>query len=429
MAQQTSDLKPAPKREFSTSFWGEHDLGLEVVWGRLRQGKHICNELLTLVKERAAIEEDYGKRLAKVAKAFVTKEEMGTMKDSLEVLRTEMENTARAHLNLATELRTQLEKPVSDFIAHQSSTRKNHAAMLDKDLKAKSAQMAAVSKAKERYEAKCAEADGLLVQMRPTLQPKEADKLRARHEKTVAAAKSADSEYKSGIEKFGELSKKWETNFRAACTVAQKLEENRLENMREFIWNFVNMISSTCVADDECCERVRVSLESVEIDKDIQLFIDTRSTGTELPALLVYVPYTSKSMDNDYIPLSNPPSSAPSVRSSLENKVSSTPLGSLTKVASHLRTGSVSEPGDAPVSNGSMRFQPSSLNRNGAVPDHLSESEEVYTTEPYNIYDIPANPVFVAQVRVLYDYKAQADEELTITKGQNIPVLVMHEDG
>ncbi len=45
--------------------------------GRMKNAKHICEEVLNVVRERAAIEEDYGKRLMKLAKAVNTKEEIG----------------------------------------------------------------------------------------------------------------------------------------------------------------------------------------------------------------------------------------------------------------------------------------------------------------------------------------------------------------
>ena len=44
---------------------------------RLRAGKHVTEEVHALMKERANIEEDYGKRLTKLAKTFSPKEEIG----------------------------------------------------------------------------------------------------------------------------------------------------------------------------------------------------------------------------------------------------------------------------------------------------------------------------------------------------------------
>lgn len=48
--------------------------------GRMRQGKHVCEEVHAMLKERASIEEEYGKRLGKLAKTFSPKEEIGYAK-------------------------------------------------------------------------------------------------------------------------------------------------------------------------------------------------------------------------------------------------------------------------------------------------------------------------------------------------------------
>ena len=48
-----------------------------------------------------------------------------TLRDSIDVVRAELENSARTHLNVAAEIRNQLEKPAGEFLANQSAIRKN----------------------------------------------------------------------------------------------------------------------------------------------------------------------------------------------------------------------------------------------------------------------------------------------------------------
>ena len=42
-------------------------------------------------------------------------------------------------------------------------------------------------------------------------------------------------------------------------------------------------MSTVCVSDDEACEKIRVSLEKCEVDEVIQSFVQTKSTGQEIP--------------------------------------------------------------------------------------------------------------------------------------------------
>ena len=91
----------------------------------MKQGKHVCEEIHTLFKERSNIEEDYGKKLSKLAKTFQPKEEIGTLRDALDILRCELERSARSHLDLANEIKLKLEKPLQEFIISTSIVRKN----------------------------------------------------------------------------------------------------------------------------------------------------------------------------------------------------------------------------------------------------------------------------------------------------------------
>jgi hypothetical protein len=48
-----------------------------------------------------------------------------TLRNSLDVVKAELESSARAHLDIANEIRLQLEKPSNDFLTTQSTVRKN----------------------------------------------------------------------------------------------------------------------------------------------------------------------------------------------------------------------------------------------------------------------------------------------------------------
>jgi hypothetical protein len=63
---------------FTNSFWGSENKGFEVLLQRIKRSKRMGEEVGQLLKERASIEEEYGKRMAKLAKNFtVLKEDKG----------------------------------------------------------------------------------------------------------------------------------------------------------------------------------------------------------------------------------------------------------------------------------------------------------------------------------------------------------------
>ncbi|KAJ3410318.1 hypothetical protein HDV05_003898 [Chytridiales sp. JEL 0842] len=445
----------------TTLLSGDSDKGLEVLMARMKAGKHVTDEVISMLKERANIEEDYGKRLTKLAKAFNPREESGTLRDSLDVVRSELESSARAHLDVANEIRNQLEKPMSEFFENQNGIRRNHNTIVEKHLKQKASLTSSVAKCKERYEAKCIELRQLTNQ-KSSLPPKEMDKVKVKIEKTQQQLKQSDVDYLTGVEKLADVHRKWEEDFRTACRECQKLEEDRIDHLRSSMWNYANMLSSLCVADDESCERIRGSLEKCDVEKDIQLFLDGNATGSEIPPPLKYVNFYTDSTPSTSLSRpsassnfnSDNPQSISEYNNSYPTNSSSTsgggaqqrnltsPLtssGSKTGFEGFLAGmtggvfGSQNSNSNAPVS-GSGGFAEAKVKQSQSPPQQMTQplgdfEEQGGDLFQYDPYDIRPEMPTLFSVRVLYDYQAQSGEELNIARGQTIPVFATHDDG
>lgn len=282
------------KDNFQNSFLGPES-GFDVLLTRMKTSKHVSNDILQLFKERSLIEEDYARKLAKLAKAFNSREEIGSLRDSIDVVKTELEESAKAHFEASVAFKNTLEKPLADFIYNQNSVRKNHQNNMERIIKSKAQLTASVLKSKERYDQKCLEVVQLNNIPKQNLQPKDFDKIKKNLEKATQQASQCDFDYIAGCEKLSELHKKYIQDFLACCSDCQKLEEARIDFLRSHLWSFANLISTLCVSDDEGCERIRLSLEKCDIEKDIQLFISKNSTGKEIMPCHQYVNYYGKS--------------------------------------------------------------------------------------------------------------------------------------
>lgn len=53
--------------------------------------------------------------------------------------------------------------------------------------------------------------------------------------------------------------------------------------MKSSLWTFANVASTVCVSDDASCEKIRLSLEDCDVEKDICTFIKEHGTGQEIP--------------------------------------------------------------------------------------------------------------------------------------------------
>ncbi|CAG8508515.1 5191_t:CDS:10 [Acaulospora morrowiae] len=273
---------------FANNFWGKDEAGYEVLTARLKQAKRTCEEIKAMYHERAMIEEEYAKRLSRLSKFPLGKDETGALRDALEVTRLEMEESAKSHMNLSQKMRTGLEQNLSDFITKQKEKRKSQQAVAERSLRNKQGHATLMQKAKEKYEAECIKITGLL-SSRVSVIGKELEKLNMKIEKTQMSARTADQEYMQMVKTLAEATEKWNYDWRVSCDKFQDIEEERIDYLKRSLWDYTNHISTVCVADDESCERIRVSLEKCDVNEEIFIFIKERATGPEIPEPPTYV--------------------------------------------------------------------------------------------------------------------------------------------
>lgn len=63
--------------DFCNAFWGAGDVGVDVLFARMRGAARTVEEVKAFWKERASIEEDYAKRMSKLAKTALGRDEIG----------------------------------------------------------------------------------------------------------------------------------------------------------------------------------------------------------------------------------------------------------------------------------------------------------------------------------------------------------------
>ncbi|KAF9918543.1 Proline-serine-threonine phosphatase-interacting protein 2 [Lobosporangium transversale] len=283
---------------FAQSFWGKDDAGYSALATRMRHAKLTCQEVLGMFQARAALEEEYGKKLIKLSKSPLGKDELGSLRDSLNVVRYEIEATGKSHVELAGKMRDQLELALADFNNSQKEKRKLHQTAIDRSFRNKQLYLQQLVKAKDKYDAECIRTRGLSV-AKMNLVGKDLDKVTLKMEKTELASRAADIEYQASIRQLTEINEKWISDWRSACDKFQLLEEQRIDYLRTTLWNYANIISSACVADDESCERIRSSLELCDVNQNLQSFIEECATGEDVPDITTYLnPKSSEGSDS-----------------------------------------------------------------------------------------------------------------------------------
>lgn len=123
-------------------------------------------------------------------------------------------------------------------------------------------------------------------------------KNQAKREKTQISLAASIQEYENAVKALEETTGRWNREWKAAADKFQDLEEERLDFTKSSLWTFANISSTVCVSDDASCEKVRLSLEKMEVEKDIVHFIKEKGTGQEIPDPPKYINFCRGDVDS-----------------------------------------------------------------------------------------------------------------------------------
>lgn len=195
---------------------------------------------------------------------------------------------AKQHQSIATQMKTELEEPLAAFAGGMKERRKIVHGTIEKLLKTKMQQTHQVNKTRDKYEQECLKIKGYLAQGHMVMGQEER-RNKAKLEKTQISLATSNSEYENAIKALEETTGRWNREWKAAADKFQDLEEERLDFTKSSLWTFANIASTVCVSDDASCEKVRLSLENMEVEKDIASFISESGTGQEIPDAPKYI--------------------------------------------------------------------------------------------------------------------------------------------
>lgn len=122
-------------------------------------------------------------------------------------------------------------------------------------------------------------------------------KNKAKLEKTQISLATSNQEYENAVKALEETTARWNREWKAAADKFQDLEEERLDFTKSSLWTFANISSTVCVSDDSSCEKIRLSLEKMEVEKDIVHFIREKGTGQEIPDPPKYINFCRGDVD------------------------------------------------------------------------------------------------------------------------------------
>ncbi|NXP48302.1 PPIP2 protein, partial [Heliornis fulica] len=256
-------------------------VGYDSIIQHLNDGRKNCKEFEDFLKERAIIEEKYGKELINLSKKKPCGQtELNTLKRSLDVFKQQIDNVGQGHIQLAQTLRKEAKK-MEDFREKQKLHRKKIEMIMDAIHKNRNLQY------KKTMEVKHMSSVALLYLSSLS----HLWQLFLKLAQTKSSLEDSDRSYQQSVSALEKIREEWQTEHIKACEFFETQECERINYFRNALWLHANQLSQDCVQNDEKYEEIRKSLEMCSIEKDIDLFVNLRKTGSFPPAPVVYESY------------------------------------------------------------------------------------------------------------------------------------------
>ncbi|XP_075303293.1 proline-serine-threonine phosphatase-interacting protein 2 isoform X4 [Opisthocomus hoazin] len=236
-------------------------VGYDSIIQHLNDGRKNCKEFEDFLKERAIIEEKYGKELINLSKKKPCGQtELNTLKRSLDTFKQQIDNVGQGHIQLAQTLREEAKK-MEDFREKQKLHRKKIELIMEAIHKNRNLQYKKTMEAKRLYEQRCRdkdEAEQAVHRNANMVTQKQQEKLFLKLAQTKSALEDSDRSYQQSVTTLEKIREEWQKEHIKAC---------------------------------EKYENIRKSLEMCSIEKDIDFFVNLRKTGSLAPAPVVYENY------------------------------------------------------------------------------------------------------------------------------------------
>ncbi|ETN77115.1 hypothetical protein NECAME_11251 [Necator americanus] len=213
--------------DYAHHFWGEKHLGFHVLYENMKHGEETVNEIGQFIKERLAMEEEYGKMFTKTlnrVSSFVSNG--SSLECGWTLAKGTFELLAEIHIMLVKNLQD-LGKEIAKYKDELTKTRKEakQQDIIDA-VNLMQTTTTCLQKSKETYFARCNELDKLKKESNVNL--KEVSKMESKMLKSK-------EEYRAYVDKYETVRVDFEEKMERACKMFQSHDRSHFAALQQFL--------------------------------------------------------------------------------------------------------------------------------------------------------------------------------------------------
>uniref|UniRef100_A0A158P7B3 F-BAR domain-containing protein n=1 Tax=Angiostrongylus cantonensis TaxID=6313 RepID=A0A158P7B3_ANGCA len=241
----------------------------------MKHGEESVNEIGHFIKERLAMEEEYGKMFAKsINRVSLFVSNNSALESGWSLTKGTLELLSEIHVMM------DLAKEVAKY--KESLTRARKDAKQQDIIDAVNLMQTTTTclqKSKETYFSRCAELEKL--KKDPNINPKELSKVESKMLKSR-------EEYRSYVEKYESVRLNFEEKMERACKMFQSHDRSHFAALQQFLIIYAVHQQEATIAAQQVSGQFRESLQMLNVDEMMARFVHEKGTGSERPQAAVF---------------------------------------------------------------------------------------------------------------------------------------------
>lgn len=256
-------------------FWEDlgESTGFDIVRGHINKGKINCREMAEFFKERAAIEDLYARNLSKLSHYTLGNREKGSCGEAWHKLKKGVEEEAKSHQKLSSDLLQGLNKALAEFADRPTFYEKKDSKRTDIVIQEDRKQVAARSKDVEKQRVNLAEKQARLGQLVKQQEITKAQK------KIIAAV----DDLKQSIDNYNDAQRQWIDDSILGLMELEKRETERIEFVSKKLDLYTEIIKTSFATNTQVATNIAHQVANIDALIDRKAFMDGNRTGSIRP--------------------------------------------------------------------------------------------------------------------------------------------------